>query len=114
MRTACFPTVHVVVAANRRKYQDGVSQIPCLEGIHTHPPGIPAPVLPTPLVYLPPGIPTPWTYPSQKGPGTRYTYPFEGTWDRAYTSLCGQTHTCENITFLQLPLQVLIMLNPVS
>ena len=31
------------------------------------------------------------TYPPWKGPGARDTYP-----------LCGQTHTCENITFQQL------------
>ena len=87
MRTACFPTVHVVVAANRRKYQDGVSQIPCLESIHTHPPLVYLPQFYPPLwytcppVYPPPGhtpprrdlglgIPTP-----SKGPVTRHTHP---------------------------------------
>ena len=38
----------------------------------------------------------------QKGPGTKDTYPPERTWDQKYPPPCGQTDTCENITFLQL------------
>ena len=40
----------------------------------------------------------------------RHTYPPpEGTWDQAYSATpCGQTDTCENITFPQLPLRAVI------
>ena len=44
------------------------------------------------------------TYPPQKGPGTRDTYPPEGTWDQRYISPgrdLEQTDICENITFPQ-------------
>ena len=59
-------------------------------------------------------IPTPWIPTPLKGPGTRYTYPPEGTWYQRYlpprrdlvpeipTPLwTGWQTPCDNITFLQ-------------
>ena len=69
-------------------------------GIPNPPPGISNPQIPTPERDLVPDIPTIW-----KESGTRDTYPLhpQGTWYQRYLIPPEQTHTCENITFSQLP-----------
>ena len=92
----CVPPT--LVATTRCQYWGGGRYVIYLSLLACRHPWYTFPRLYLPFGYLPPG------YPPQKGPGTRDTYPPEGTWDQRYISLgrdLEQTDISENITFPQ-------------